>query len=179
MPPNTRVQRTRVARCARPGSPLTRHPLGSLGAAFLLCVASCVSSQPDRPVVLTDPERQVCGEALRTLFQQPAYPGENPKPRACVSYLTILQGDPPAGFIERIDNLSCELRPGSKFKQSPGNGFVTISKIEWTDPDHVVIDGSIGAAVSSSESMARGWQLNVTRSGNGWVAGPLRSTWIS
>jgi hypothetical protein len=27
-PPNTRVQRTRVARCARPGSPLTRHPLG-------------------------------------------------------------------------------------------------------------------------------------------------------
>jgi hypothetical protein len=26
--PNTRVQRTRVARCARPGSPLTRHPLG-------------------------------------------------------------------------------------------------------------------------------------------------------
>jgi hypothetical protein len=27
-PPNPRVQRTRVARCARPGSPLTRHPLG-------------------------------------------------------------------------------------------------------------------------------------------------------
>ena len=26
--PNKRVQRTRVARCARPGSPLTRHPLG-------------------------------------------------------------------------------------------------------------------------------------------------------
>ena len=26
--PNPRVQRTRVARCARPGSPLTRHPLG-------------------------------------------------------------------------------------------------------------------------------------------------------
>jgi len=26
--PNLRVQRTRVARCARPGSPLTRHPLG-------------------------------------------------------------------------------------------------------------------------------------------------------
>ena len=25
-PPNPRVQRTRVARCARPGSPLTRHP---------------------------------------------------------------------------------------------------------------------------------------------------------
>ena len=30
-PPNTRVQRTRVARCARPGSPLTRHPLGDTG----------------------------------------------------------------------------------------------------------------------------------------------------
>jgi hypothetical protein len=28
-PPNPRVQRTRVARCARPGSPLTRHPLGA------------------------------------------------------------------------------------------------------------------------------------------------------
>ena len=28
-PPNTRVQRTRVARSARPGSPLTRHPLGA------------------------------------------------------------------------------------------------------------------------------------------------------
>jgi len=27
-PPNPRVQRTRVARCARPGLPLTRHPLG-------------------------------------------------------------------------------------------------------------------------------------------------------
>ena len=27
--PNPRVQRTRVARCARPGSPLTRHPLGN------------------------------------------------------------------------------------------------------------------------------------------------------
>jgi hypothetical protein len=27
-PPNPRVQRTRVARCARPGSPLTRHPFG-------------------------------------------------------------------------------------------------------------------------------------------------------
>jgi hypothetical protein len=27
--PNTRVQRTRVARFARPGSPLTRHPLGA------------------------------------------------------------------------------------------------------------------------------------------------------
>ena len=27
--PNPRVQRTRVARCARPGSPLTRHPLGA------------------------------------------------------------------------------------------------------------------------------------------------------
>jgi hypothetical protein len=26
--PNTRVQRTRVARLARDGSPLTRHPLG-------------------------------------------------------------------------------------------------------------------------------------------------------
>ena len=32
-PPNKRVQRTRVARCARPGSPLTRHPLGH-GRAF-------------------------------------------------------------------------------------------------------------------------------------------------
>jgi hypothetical protein len=30
-PPNPRVQRTRVARCARPGSPLTRHPLGDVG----------------------------------------------------------------------------------------------------------------------------------------------------
>jgi hypothetical protein len=29
--PNPRVQRTRVARCARPGSPLTRHPLGGGG----------------------------------------------------------------------------------------------------------------------------------------------------
>jgi hypothetical protein len=28
-PPNPRVQRTRMARCARPGSPLTRHPLGA------------------------------------------------------------------------------------------------------------------------------------------------------
>ena len=28
-PPHMRVQRTRVARCARPGSPLTRHPLGA------------------------------------------------------------------------------------------------------------------------------------------------------
>ena len=30
--PNKRVQRTRVARFARPGSPLTRRPLGSLFA---------------------------------------------------------------------------------------------------------------------------------------------------
>ena len=31
LPPNPRVQRTLVARCARPGSPLTRHPLGRTG----------------------------------------------------------------------------------------------------------------------------------------------------
>jgi hypothetical protein len=31
--PNPRVQRARVARCARPGSPLTRHPLGGTKAA--------------------------------------------------------------------------------------------------------------------------------------------------
>jgi hypothetical protein len=29
--PNPRVQRTRVARCARPDSPLTRRPLGGPG----------------------------------------------------------------------------------------------------------------------------------------------------
>jgi len=49
--PNTRVQRTRVARCARPGSPLTRHPLGrqksrcGLAAfAFVAVLASRCSS---------------------------------------------------------------------------------------------------------------------------------------
>jgi hypothetical protein len=28
-PPNPPVQRSRLARCARPGPPLTRHPLGA------------------------------------------------------------------------------------------------------------------------------------------------------
>ena len=36
--PNTRVQRTRVARCARPGSPLTRHPLGGLRIAIVVAL---------------------------------------------------------------------------------------------------------------------------------------------
>ena len=49
MRPNTRVQRTRVARCARPGSPLTRHPLGRRSvlvvlAALLGTVASTARS---------------------------------------------------------------------------------------------------------------------------------------
>ena len=58
-PPNTRVQRTRVARCARPGSPLTRHPLGRplppalltrlssaslIIAGVLLTIAGCAST---------------------------------------------------------------------------------------------------------------------------------------
>src|SRR5262245_26455853 len=57
-PPNTRVQRTRVARCARPGSPLTRHPLGGRGliavvGALLLSIVlsplvSCASPRPPR-----------------------------------------------------------------------------------------------------------------------------------
>lgn len=34
--PNPRVQRTRVARCARPGSPLTRYPLGGTYAPVRL-----------------------------------------------------------------------------------------------------------------------------------------------
>ena len=44
-PPNPRVQRTRVARCARPGSPLTRHPFededstDSTTARLLTCAA--------------------------------------------------------------------------------------------------------------------------------------------
>jgi hypothetical protein len=33
-PSNPRVQRTRVARCARPGSPLTRRPLGGRGSSL-------------------------------------------------------------------------------------------------------------------------------------------------
>ena len=41
--PNTRVQRTRVARCARPGSPLTRHPLGGriILVAFVTLSVRC------------------------------------------------------------------------------------------------------------------------------------------
>jgi hypothetical protein len=48
--PNTRVQRTRVARCARPGSPLTRHPLGAgigirIGSRVPVARASLVVSE--------------------------------------------------------------------------------------------------------------------------------------
>ena len=41
-PPNTRVQRTRVARCPRPGSPLTRPPLGRPN--LLVCRRARVAS---------------------------------------------------------------------------------------------------------------------------------------
>ena len=44
--PNPRVQRTRVARSARPASPLTRHPLGRREVALLvLCALSVGCSE--------------------------------------------------------------------------------------------------------------------------------------
>ena len=42
-PPNPRVQRTRVARCARPGSPLTRHPLGGRKALIVGATAIVIA----------------------------------------------------------------------------------------------------------------------------------------
>ena len=54
MAPNPRVQRTRVARCARPGSPLTRHPLGrriSLSALGILCLVATGKVVGQAPVI--------------------------------------------------------------------------------------------------------------------------------
>jgi hypothetical protein len=42
-PPNPRVQRTRVARCARPASPLTRHPSGRQVSSQLHGGDGCLS----------------------------------------------------------------------------------------------------------------------------------------
>jgi hypothetical protein len=48
--PNTRVQRTRVARCARPGSPLTRHPLGGVRRFVVFMAVAVGMSSCRRPV---------------------------------------------------------------------------------------------------------------------------------
>jgi protein TonB len=45
-----RVQRTRVARFARPGSPLTRRPLGGLGAVLVILGISLGAASPTTPV---------------------------------------------------------------------------------------------------------------------------------
>src|SRR5215510_568218 len=71
--PNTRVQRTRVARFARPGSPLTRHPLGALkrqsalGIAALLLAAGVVTGDSPLPrpsrFTVCSPNKAFCATA--------------------------------------------------------------------------------------------------------------------
>src|SRR5215472_18429485 len=52
-PPNMRVQRTRAARFARIGSPLTRHPLGALrNLWFLLTLCASLPVFADTTVAL-------------------------------------------------------------------------------------------------------------------------------
>jgi hypothetical protein len=50
--PNPRVQRTRVARCARPSWPLTRHPLGdgSFGQPVWLIFVELVGTATSRSI---------------------------------------------------------------------------------------------------------------------------------
>ena len=81
-PPNPRVQRTRVARCARPGSPLTRHPLGGreiqrlfgprVAAVLLSIVAvlNCRGSSPSGGVVPDDRTARSKVEATTEAFHQ-------------------------------------------------------------------------------------------------------------
>lgn len=54
--PNRRLQRTRVARCARPGSPLTRHPLGGTKAVVARPTPrgeGCIVESSCEPAVIT------------------------------------------------------------------------------------------------------------------------------
>ena len=81
--PNTRVQRTPVARYARPGSPLTRHPLDGSGlspAWFSRALNSPDASGPARerlPVLLFQlggpgaaPHSRRAGGAIRQVLAQ-------------------------------------------------------------------------------------------------------------
>ena len=59
--PNMRVQRTRVARFARPGSPLTRHPLGvrinrclDINVLAMTLVIGCVASRGSASIKVLD-----------------------------------------------------------------------------------------------------------------------------
>jgi hypothetical protein len=51
--PNTRVQRTRAARFARIGLPLTRHPLGRVGIAWVVAALAAVLSASPASVELS------------------------------------------------------------------------------------------------------------------------------
>ena len=64
--PNPRVQRTRVARCARPGSPLTRHPLGPAWNTFAVAAILCTILSVGCSFV---PHRTVAS-SLRTMAKQ-------------------------------------------------------------------------------------------------------------
>ena len=82
MRPNARLQRIRVARCARPGSRLTRHPSGGpenrrpsgprVAAVLLSIVAvvSCRNSKPSAGIVTDDGTARSKVEATTEAFHQ-------------------------------------------------------------------------------------------------------------
>jgi hypothetical protein len=174
-----RVQRTRVLLPAvARRSPLTRRPLGSLGAAASLVLAGviwgCASSR--QPVAILGPSELGVSEAIvRAILPQPVYPVENPRPRHCVTFVRILGADPPSGFFSDTRDIPCRLKPGSEFVQAHSDGLISIEKISWTSGEAAVVDGSTHV----DQYLNHGWQFDVTKVDGEWVASNPRLRWTS
>jgi hypothetical protein len=172
--PNPRLQRTRATR-----SPLSRQPLGRLGVVVILAVSACASSHGVAPIAppreLSVPELGVSEAAFRSFFTEPKYPVANPKLTPCVSFLELEKADPPRALFERLADVRCELRPGSKFKVKSGHGLVSIKTITWTSATSAHIEGMVYV----NPELAHGWEAEATLKDDRWSITQLHWTWIT
>jgi hypothetical protein len=123
--PNTRVQRTRVARCARPGSPLTRHPLGGFMRRLWLVIGvlstfpACETFNGNKYIAILPPPSRAAATCETTSENRPSVVVEvrddrgSPLPGVLVRLTPSAGGQATESPTDRRGVATARLEPGA------------------------------------------------------------------